>query len=700
MESSIDPMMTLAPYLVGLTLTNLALTVVFAALLWSDRRPYLVAWSTAWALYTLGNVLAVTSFVSAGLDAPELIGVLTMLSANATLIGASFYLRARWPWRWLVAESVGVAWAVVAGAALGLPLLVVTLPLFAVLGAWLLTRGVQLSRLSGVGAKVAGAALCLWGLHALDFPFVGHLEWVRPWGTMVAEVLITVIGTGFILMHADGTRLEAERSAQRLERFFDNAIEGIFASTADGRFVFVNRALVEMLGYERPEDLLGLNIREDLYADPEERDRIIAEHGERAILRAHARLRRADGDELHRDLLARRVSADEGLSHTFEGFVRDLSSERLLREQAARGERMEALGRLAGGIAHDFNNLLTVVVSGVHLHRVAKGIGEDEDLDAIEMAADRGMELTQHLLAFARRREERAEPVDLREVARDQSRMLTRTLGDGVWVEVSPQAEAGFVRGDRALLTQVLLNLVINARDAMPTGGCVCLDVRAEKTQAVLTVSDAGHGMDAETLAHIFEPFFTTKESSGGTGLGLATAYGLVRQMGGDITVASELGEGTTFTLRFPRVEAPETAARLASDRPPATLERTRSGRVLLADDDARVRGVTRKLLERMGFEVHTAADGASALERVSSPAERYDVVVTDVVMPGMDGVRLLTRLRERRPTQPVVIISGYAAPLTEPARLAALDAELVSKPFTPERLLSAIDRARGVERA
>ena len=143
MESSIDPMMTLAPYLVGLTLTNLALTVVFAALLWSDRRPYLVAWSTAWALYTLGNVLAVTSFVSAGLDAPELIGVLTMLSANATLIGASFYLRARWPWRWLVAESVGVAWAVVAGAALGLPLLVVTLPLFAVLGAWLLTRGVS-----------------------------------------------------------------------------------------------------------------------------------------------------------------------------------------------------------------------------------------------------------------------------------------------------------------------------------------------------------------------------------------------------------------------------------------------------------------------------------------------------------------------------------------------------------------------------
>ncbi|MEC7524135.1 MAG: ATP-binding protein [Myxococcota bacterium] len=696
MDPSTDPMHALAPYLVGLTLTNLALTIVFAALLWSDRRRYLVAWVVAWCSYTVGNLLAVSSFVDAGLGAPALIGVLTMLSANATLIGASFYRKDAWPWRWLAAEAAAVAWSVVAGAALELPLVAITLPLFGVLGAWLLVTGARIVRLRGVGAKVAGAALLLWGLHALDFPFVAHLEWVRPWGTMVAEVLITVIGTGFILLHADGLRLESERSEARFRRFFEHAIEGIFASTLDGRFVYANAALVRMLGYADADALLALDLREDLYADPAERDRIVRGHQGCAVLRAQTRFKTASGGEIPVELVARRVGAEEGVAHAFEGFVRDLSAERALRAQAARGERMEALGRLAGGIAHDFNNLLTVVVSGVHLHRGACGVdGPDEDLDAIELAAERGMELTQQLLAFARRREERPQVLDLREVVREQARMLSRTLGEGVRVEVAPTAESACVRGDRGLMAQVLMNLAFNARDAMPSGGAVRLDTRVDGDRVVMTVADEGCGMDAETMSHIFEPFFTTRGDVGGTGLGLSSVYGLVGQMGGAIEVESAPGEGTVFTLVFPI--APAAAASAKEEHRVSASPAPFSGRLLLVDDDPHVRGTTRALLERRGFDLETAADGASALEKVLQPGADFDVVVTDVVMPGMDGVELLTRLRELRPTQPVVIVSGYAEPLTEPARLAALDAQLVPKPYTPDRLLEAIERARAL---
>ena len=381
----------------------------------------------------------------------------------------------------------------------------------------------------------------------------------------------------------------------------------------------------------------------------------------------------------------------------------DATQERRLEAQLVHAQRMDAIGRLAGGVAHDFNNLLSVITScAAFLEEAVSGSAHEQDVRDIQHAARRGADLTQQLLAFSRQQVVKVETMDLDRMVERMQTTLQRVLQEHVTVHVHASAERCPVRVDEAKFEQVLLNLVLNAQDAMPDGGT--LTIRTERVvldeascrrrhpltpgpHAVLTVVDTGIGMDAEVQARIFEPFFTTKARGRGTGLGLSLCYGIVRQLGGAIWVESEVGRGSTFTVYLPMVEVPARPASGANEAPRGDGET-----VLLVEDDESVRRVTARILGLAGYEVVEARHGEEALDLVAAYRERIGIVVTDVVMPRLGGRELVARLREQWPELAVLFTSGYAEP--DGGRDLALREHYLAKPFTPAQLRTAVHEA------
>jgi CheY-like chemotaxis protein len=357
---------------------------------------------------------------------------------------------------------------------------------------------------------------------------------------------------------------------------------------------------------------------------------------------------------------------------------------------------MEGIGLLAGGIAHDFNNILTVIRGNATLALAAlpPGEGPREDLAQIVEAADRAADLIRQLLAFARRTVLKPEVVELGAIVRRLEPMLRRLVGEDVTLLTAAEG-AGFVLADPGQIEQIIINLAVNARDAMPDGGNLIIETADVETagsagpMTALSVSDTGMGMDAATMDHLFEPFFTTKGPGKGTGLGLATVYGIVNQSGGTVTAHSQPGHGSTFTVCLPRVAAITAAAE--PPRPTAT-EVTRLGTILVVEDDTGVRRFVRRVLEAAGYLVLTAPDGATAIE--ASLGVPLQLLLTDVVMPDMSGRRVAAKLASDRPGIRVLYMSGY--PDDDIVRHGVLepDIDLLPKPFTAEALLSAMDKA------
>jgi two-component system, cell cycle sensor histidine kinase and response regulator CckA len=390
------------------------------------------------------------------------------------------------------------------------------------------------------------------------------------------------------------------------------------------------------------------------------------------------------------------VRDEQGAPVAVQGFLVDITERKRLEDQLLRAQRMEALGLLAGGVAHDFNNLLTAI-SGYG--ELARGrLGEPErarrDLDEVLHAAGRASDLTRQLLAFGRRQVVDQDVVDLNAVIEETWPLLARVLGESIELVCSCAPEAGAVRADAGQLEQVLVNLTVNAREAMPTGGRLTIATSNEVVTdpdgpttpgeyVVLAVADTGVGMEDAVSERVFEPFFTTKDVGEGSGLGLAVVYGIVDQSGGSIAVRSRPGEGTEFRILLPRVEA------RAGARTPAPAQLPRgSETVLLVEDEEIVRRLTAEMLERQGYEVVTAASPVEAL-KIGSP---YDLLLTDVVMPGMSGPQLAERLALERPGVAVLFTSGYSAnAVADPADLAG---DLLEKPFTLEQLASKVRQA------
>ena len=499
-------------------------------------------------------------------------------------------------------------------------------------------------------------------------------------------------------------RLRDEEALRRSESSYQALVEqasyGIYRSTTAGRFLMVNPALVAMLGYDSPEELMRLDMTREVYADSMDRSRLIRDHP----AQAEVVWKRRDGAHITVQLSARWVSGPDGVEH-YEGIAEDVTEQRALEDQLRQAQKMEAVGRLAGGVAHDFNNLLTAMTGFTELlaDRLPAGDPKWRHVEGIRTATRRAADLTRQLLAFSRKQVLQPCVLDLNTVVRSLDRMLQRLIGEDVRLEIAAGADLGSVRADQGQIEQVILNLAVNARDAMPDGGRLMIETANVELDAVyvrdhtgsapgryvvLAVTDSGVGMDAETQSHIFEPFFTTKPVGQGTGLGLATVYGIVKQSGGHVWVDSEPGRGATFRVYLPRVSDPVPLTPPSPASPPLVRG---SGTILLAEDDPRVREVLAEVLRLSGYRVLRAADGQAALELAQAHPGEIQVLVTDVVMPGMTGPELAEALVASRPGIRVLYMSGYTGDAMVRRREMGDGASFLQKPFSPSAIASKV---------
>ena len=492
-------------------------------------------------------------------------------------------------------------------------------------------------------------------------------------------------------------------SQRRLQAVFDAAPVGIVTRDLEGRVIEVNRAYADMLGFS-PETLVGTGI-DHVAGDASASKRLDEILSAGVLAPTRQRYRRRDGSELEAQVTGALVRGDDGHPRFAVAVVEDTTERRRLEAQLQQSQKMEALGRLAGGVAHDFNNLLTAILGFGEslLAELEDGSAHFRDAEEITGAARHGAALTNQLLAFSRRRLVERAAVDLGAVANDLVGMLGRLIGDAIVLAVETPRPA-VVWADRHQLEQVMLNLAINARDAMPDGGRLTIAVRQQAITgdetmfdvepgeyAVLSVTDQGIGMDADTVARIFEPFYTTKAPGVGTGLGLSTVFGIVHQNGGRVSVYSEPGQGSTFRVLLPLYGGPTTPA---SEPRRRTESSSTSHTVLIAEDEPAIRRIVQRVLERAGHSVLLAEDGASALAAAAS-AEKFDLLLTDVSMPDMTGFELARQLREQHPNLPVLFSSGYAG-ADVLSRAGTEGARFLEKPFGPVELLHEIDAAMG----
>ncbi|HVO81832.1 MAG TPA: PAS domain S-box protein [Terriglobales bacterium] len=492
------------------------------------------------------------------------------------------------------------------------------------------------------------------------------------------------------------------RSESRYRSLVQSAVYGIYRSSVDGKFLDVNPALIAMLGYDSPEEVLGLDPRTHVFLDPDEQSRLMKEFERSGRLDdLEVRWKRKDGNAITVRLSGRAVSTPEEPDQVLEIIAQDVTERRVLEDQFRQAQKMEAVGRLAGGVAHDFNNLL-MVISGyteVLLERTQRGNPVYAKIEAIQQAADRATTLTRQLLAFSRKQLLELKVVDVNAIVADIERLLRPLIGESIELITRLAPDLGRTRADAGQIEQVIMNLVVNSKDAMPDGGKITIqtgnvslddDLRREYSYiqpgpyVMLSVSDDGQGMDKETQARIFEPFFTTKEKGKGTGLGLSTVYGIVKQSGGYVFVNSELGRGTTFRIYLPRVEdAAEPLGKVHAAQAASGGSET----VLLVEDEESVRQLVRETLEAKGYKVLEADQGEAALRVASAHPGTIDMLITDVVMPGMSGRELARQLSTSRPQTKVLYLSGY----TEDAILhqGALDpgTAFLQKPFTLQAL-------------
>jgi PAS domain S-box-containing protein len=504
------------------------------------------------------------------------------------------------------------------------------------------------------------------------------------------------------------SELALRQAEEKYRELVEDMDDIIFATDEDGFITYISPVTETVLGY-KPSEIVGKPFVR--LVAPDDAAKVTDAMRQPTLSRIEPlehRVLTKTGKILWMHHSSRAILQDDRAGG-FRGVLTDITDRKKLEEQLRQSQKMEAIGQLAGGIAHDFNNLLTVIIGYTNL-MLERRTSQDEDsmrLAEVKDAARRAAALTQQLLAFSRRQMLQPKVLDLNELVRMTEKMLQRVIGEDIHLSIILPPVVGHIKADPIQIEQTILNLAINARDAMPRGGKlligtadVTLDAHYAKEHAdlkpgafvKLTVTDTGVGMSPEVQAHIFEPFFTTKGVGKGTGLGLSTIYGIVKQSGGHITVASTLGAGTTFEIYFPAVApvAPP-AARL-----PARSDPTGNGTVLLVEDTAIVRKTVRQMLQQSGYTVLEAASGEEALREYAKHPDPIRLLLTDVIMPGMNGRELAERLTPSHSTMKVLFMSGY----TDDAILRhgglGFGRVLIEKPFTPEALARKVEEVLG----
>jgi PAS domain S-box-containing protein len=465
-------------------------------------------------------------------------------------------------------------------------------------------------------------------------------------------------------------------SEERYRELFEESLDTLFISTVEGHLVDINPAGLRLLGYRNKKELLQVDIEQELYLNPEDRARAVELlHREGSVRDFEIQLKRKDGTVLVVLETTSAMRDPEGRVYAFRGMLRDVTQQRALEEQLLRSQRMEAVGRMAGGVAHDFNNLLTVINGRSDLLRLQLEPGSPlaAEVDEIKAAGERAAALTRQLLVLSRRRLGQPQAINVNKLVTSMENLLRRSVGERTELVTRLDSNLANIKADPGQLEQVILNLALNARDAMPHGGrlvIVTANATIEPASSLtmlglkpgpyvsLRVEDTGVGIDPNIRGQIFEPFFSTKDPAEGTGLGLSTVYGIVHQCGGHVRVESEPGRGARFEIYLPAVaEAVEEPA----EKRTKLVSPGGSETILLVEDEAAVRGLLRRFLDSQGYRVLEAADGEEALRIANTGAESIDLLLTDLVMPGLGGFELARRLKAAKLDLEILYMSGYS---------------------------------------
>ena len=497
-------------------------------------------------------------------------------------------------------------------------------------------------------------------------------------------------------------------SEKKFKDIYEHAVEGIFQTTLDGRFLNMNPAMVHYLGYDSKEDLLEncIDIENQLYVVPEDRKKYISDILNKGRIMDHpVQLYRKDGKKIWMSLNTRLVRGEDSQSLYLEGFATDISERKNLIEQLHQAQKMEAIGRLAGGIAHDFNNILTVILCYCDiLLRSKLSSPANQAVQEMQAASEKGKRMTSQLLAFSRKQVVQPKIVNINDIIVNQYNMLNRILGEDIQIKLTLNDDIAKVKIDPGQVDQIIMNLVVNARDAMPQGGLLVIetanaDFIEETTQSkqwipsgkyvMLSVSDTGIGMDEQVKSRLFEPFFTTKSKSKGTGLGLATVYGIVKQNSGYIYVYSEVDKGSTFKIYLPQTQDKADEYYLHSRQDVKTKNKKKT--ILLVEDDPGVRLVTENTLADYGYRIISAESGDMAIELFNENKDNIAIVLTDVVMPNMSGKELGEILLKEKASLKIIYMSGYTEDSVMKTKGLIKDVNFLQKPFTTEELIKMI---------
>ena len=499
------------------------------------------------------------------------------------------------------------------------------------------------------------------------------------------------------------------QAEEKYRSIFENALEGIYQVTAEGRVLSCNPALARILGYDSPEELMNsiTDISGQLYVNPERRSellRLIEERGEAKAF--EAQFFRKDKTVAWVAINVRAVRDEGGKLAYLEGILQDITERKAMESRLFQSQKIEAVGTLAGGIAHDFNNILAAIIGYTE---IAKGKLQQRELhpylDQVLKAGDRAKNLVAQILAFSRKADKEIKPVDVGSLITEALRLLRATIPSTIEIRQGISPGVGEVLADPIQLHQVIMNLCTNAAHAMrEKGGEIEVDLRQAEIKeemlplyldlkpglyVKLSVSDTGTGIAPDIIGKIFDPFFTTKKRGEGTGLGLSVVYGIVKECGGSVTVQSEFGKGSTFSVYLPAIERGGELTEESSSPIPGG-----KGRIIFIDDEHTLAEMGREMLQGLGYEVLAATSGATALELFRTQPDRFDLVIADMTMPGMTGKELAVELLSIRPGIPIILCTGFSEILTEEGAKSMGIREFAMKPLTLKSIAKLVRKA------
>jgi PAS domain S-box-containing protein len=512
--------------------------------------------------------------------------------------------------------------------------------------------------------------------------------------------VIGVLGTYEDITESKRAEEAIRASEEKYRKFFEEDLSGAYLATPEGRLLACNPTFAKIFGFNSVEEALKTNLKSLFPAGPARANFLQMLRNKKKLARHESEMLRKDGQPIYVVENAVGKFDEDGALTEIQGYIFDDTERKKLEEQLRQSQKMEAIGTLAGGVAHDFNNLLTCIMGYCELLMgdIPAGNPMRTDVQEIRDSGERAAVLVRQLLAFSRRQVLQPKILDLNVVIGELEKLVRRLIGEDINLQIIPGEGIGYIKADPGQIEQVIMNLVVNSRDAMPHGGDLILQTsNAEPARAadqgsasaaspfvMLSVRDTGNGMSKEVLSHIFEPFFTTKEGGKGTGLGLSTVYGIIEQSGGSIAVESEPGHGTTFRIYLPQTD--EESEEAAPGRTPQELPRGFET-ILVVEDDEAVQTFTARTLRMLGYAVLEARNGEEALRICGTHKGPIHLLLTDVIMPGISGRALAQKIKEVRPATRTLYVSGYYERAGSELNDAALSGTLLAKPFSAEML-------------